>query len=168
MRTLIYGFKPYAHYTDNITERVLARIAATASVIKVVYDVRFDADMFNNTLARIKPDRVLGLGQHPRARKLRLERKAHNLRKNVGTILTPIIKNGPASRYMQLRLPQTALTTVTYDAGTYVCNYSMYLTGQYCEQSGASAGFIHVPRGMDLSVVTAYVKLALQQVQDSP
>jgi len=162
MRLLVYGFKPYAHYTENITERVLSRIAETDTVVKKVFDVRFDAEMINRTLLRVKPDWVLGLGQHPRARKLRLERKAINLMKQADQKLVPIAASGPASLVLTLRLPQTALTTVTYDAGTYVCNYSMYLVARYCQQSGAHSGFIHVPKAIDLKLVTAYVQTAMQ------
>jgi len=162
MRILLYGFKPYAHYTENISEQVLSHIAETDTIVKKVFNVRFDEDMFKRTLLRVKPDRVLGLGQHPRARKLRLERKAINLMKQTDNKLIPIAASGPASLALTLRLPQTALTTVTYDAGAYVCNYSMYLVARYCQQTGAHSGFIHVPRAMDLKLVTAYVRTALK------
>ena len=66
MRIFVYGFKPYADYTSNITEQVLARIDETQMLKKRVFDVRFDAAMFNETLARIRPDRIIGLGHfHP-------------------------------------------------------------------------------------------------------
>ncbi len=164
MRVLLYGFKPYGDYTENITEQVLSRISATDTLVKKVYEVRFDADMFNKTLSRLKPDRILGLGQHPRARKLRIERKARNLRKTPDQTLIPISATGPASMHATLQLPETALTTVTYDAGTYVCNYSMYLTGQYCRQSGAHFGFIHIPKDQDLTILSAYLKMAVARI----
>lgn len=164
MRVLLYGFKPYAHYTENISELVLSHIAETDTIVKRVFDVRFDADMFMRTLLRVKPDRILGLGQHPRARKLRLERKANNLMKQADHSLVPITAAGPASLALTLPLPQTALTTVTYDAGTYVCNYSMYLVARYCQQTGAHSGFIHVPKAIELKLVTAYVRTALKDL----
>ena len=164
MRVLLYGFKPYGDYTENISEQILSRIAETDTVIKKVYDVRFDADMFGKTMAKIRPDRILGLGQHPRARKLRIERKAKNLRKSEGQTLVPISESGPSCRYATLELPQTALTTVTYDAGTYVCNYSMYLTGQYCGQSGARFGFVHIPKDQDLVTLSAWLKRVLDKI----
>jgi len=164
MRILVYGFKPYADYRSNITEQVLARIQETRILKKRVFDVRFDAAMFEETLVRIKPDRIIGLGQHPRARKLRIERKAKNLQKIAGKAPVPIIAGGPRDCYARLTLPQNELTTVTYDAGTYVCNYSMYLMAQYCRQTGAQSGFVHVPVGYDLRTLRQYLHHAVQQI----
>ncbi len=164
MRILVYGFKPYADYSSNITEQVLARIDETQTLKKRVFDVRFDAAMFNETLARLRPDRIIGLGQHPRARKLRIERKAKNLKKSAGKAPAPIITDGPSECYTTLKLPQNDLTTVTYNAGTYVCNYSMYLMAQYCHQTGAQSGFVHVPVGYDLRTLRQYLHQAVQQI----
>ena len=164
MRIFIYGFKPYADYSSNITEQVLARIDETQTLKKRVFDVRFDAVMFNETVACIKPDRIIGLGQHPRARKLRIERKAKNLQKSAGKAPVPIIAGGPRDCYATLTLPQNELTTVTYDAGTYVCNYSMYLMAQYCHQTGSQSGFVHVPVDYDLRTLRQYLYLAVRQI----
>jgi len=164
MRILVYGFKPYADYRLNITEQVLARIQETRTLKKRVFDVRFDAGMFNETLARIRPDRIIGLGQHPRARKLRIERKAKNRQKSAGKAPVPIIAGGPHDCYATLKLSQNELTTVTYDAGTYVCNYSMYLMAQYCRQTGAQAGFIHVPVDYDVPRLYKYLQQAFRQI----
>ena len=167
MRIFFYGFKPYADYSSNITEQVLARIDETQMLKKRVFDVRFDAAMFNETLARIKPDRIIGLGQHPRARKLRIERKAKNLQQSAGKAPAPIIAGGSRESYVTLTLPQNELTTVTYDAGTYVCNYSMYLMAQYCRQTGAQSGFVHIPVDYDLRTLRQYLHQVVQQIVHS-
>jgi pyrrolidone-carboxylate peptidase len=164
MQILVYGFKPYADYSSNITEQVLAQVDETATLKKRVFDVRFDAAMFNDALAQIRPERIIGLGQHPRARKLRIERKAKNLRKSGGDKPVPILPGGPRDCYATLTLPQNKLTTVTYDAGSYVCNYSMYLMAQYCSQTGAQAGFIHVPVNYDVQRLYRYLQQAVRQV----
>lgn len=161
MRLLIYAFKPYGGYPDNASERVLARLTAGDEVAREVFEVRFDPRMFQEVMARVRPDAILGLGQHPRARKLRIERKAVNLRAEPGAASAPIRPGGPAARYANLLLPASSLTTTTYDAGTYVCNYSMYLMGEYCEQHRARFGFLHVPRALSTDAVCAYLKDAV-------
>lgn len=164
MRVLIYGFKPFGSHAENISEQLLLQVPATGTLVKKVFDVRFDAEMFNKVLTKVKPDRILGLGLHPRARKLRIERKAINLRKNEDKTTMPISLTGPVSIYATLHLPETSLTTVTYNAGTYVCNYSMYLMGQYCAQTGAQFGFIHIPKDYDLKKLSAWLKTTLARI----
>ena len=164
MRVLIYGFKPFGSYTENISEQLVLQIPLSSTLIKKVFDVRFDAEMFIKALTKVKPDRILGLGLHPRARKLRIERKAINLRKNEDKTTMPISLTGPVSIYTTLHLPESSLTTVTYDAGTYVCNYSMYLMGQYCEQTDAQFGFVHIPKEYDLKKLSAWLKTTLARI----
>jgi len=164
MRILVYGFKPYGSYSSNITEQVLAGLPDNKSVVKKVFDVSFDEAMFSEILLQHKPDRVLGLGQHPRARKLRIERRAQNLSKDVGQSPVLIEPAGPAFLYSTLELPETDLTTVTYDAGSYVCNFSMYQTARYCQSHNAKFGFVHVPKHFAVSMVIKYVQTAFQHI----
>ena len=164
MRILIYGFKPYGSYSSNITEQVLAGLSDNQSVVKKVFDVRFDEAMFSEVLLQYKPDRVLGLGQHPRARKLRLERRAQNLRKDIGQSPVQIELTAPAFLYCTLALPESDLTTVTYNAGNYVCNFSMYLMSRYCQSHNTKFGFVHVPMHYAVSTVTRYVQTALRHM----
>ena len=76
-RILIYGFGPYQQYTTNITEALLRDIRLPRNVFTEVFDVRFSRRMFENTFETVQPDVILGLGQHPRARKLRIERRTY-------------------------------------------------------------------------------------------
>lgn len=164
MRILIYGFKPYSSYRSNITEQVLDGLPEYKNVVKKVFDVRFDAGMFRDVLLLHKPNRVLGLGQHPRARKLRLERRAQNLGKDIGQSPVQIEPNGPAFLYCTLTLPDSDLTTVTYNAGNYVCNFSMYQTARYCQSHNAKCGFVHLPKHYEVSTVIKYVQTALDYI----
>jgi len=164
MRILIYGFKPYSIYKTNITERIVSAVTNSAFVSKQIFDVRFDAGMFRQTLALTRPNVILGLGQHPRARKLRIERKAKNLKITGDGPIVPIDKAGPSVRMATLRLPSTGLTTVTYDAGTYVCNYSMYLMSEYCEKNAARFGFIHVPQNIQVDAANRYLNMVIDRI----
>lgn len=115
-RILIYGFGPYQQYTSNITEILLRSMKLPRNVFKEVFEVRFSRHMFETIFETVQPDVILGLGQHPRARKLRIERRTHK-------------RDHPAqTRFVNLSLPHTSETTVTYDAGNYVCNYSMWVS----------------------------------------
>lgn len=162
MRVLVYGFGPYDGFARNITERLLKHVRDEAGVYKKVFKVRFDAAMFQHTLNRVRPDCIIGLGQHPRARKLRIERKARNLQRDRGGPVRPIRRGGPPVRFATLALPRTAETATTYDAGSYVCNFSMYLMAEYCERTGARFGFVHVPKDYDLRRLEVYLRSAIR------
>lgn len=149
-RILVYGFGPYQSFRDNVTERTIRALPPRLRVQRRVFDVRFDRRMFERALERARPDVVIGLGQHPRARKLRLERRAH-------------ARGDPArARFVSLALPRTARTTVTYDAGDYVCNYSMWVVQGWCAKRGARFGFIHVPKDYPPARLAAYLERSLR------
>ena len=76
-RILIYGFGPYKHYTSNVTEAALRDMKLPGNAFKKIFEVRFDRHMFETIFETVQPDVILGLGQHPRARKLRIERRTH-------------------------------------------------------------------------------------------
>jgi len=161
MRILIYGFKPYGRFKSNISGQIIASLPESDGVYKKIFDVKFDAGMFNETLEKVRPNIILGLGQHPRARKLRIEHKANNLRMSTSGTERLISKPGPSARFANLPLPRTDLTTLAYDAGTYVCNFSMYLMGEYSEKSGSSFGFLHVPVDFEVALAHGYINKVL-------
>lgn len=143
---LVYGFRPYGPYKRNITEEAIACLPRIPGVTRHVFDVRFDARMFDEYFCRIAPDIIIGMGQHPRARKLRIERKSINAMKSPDGMRQPIERSGPATRFTTLDLPMNRAATLTYNAGDYVCNYSMYMAAKYCHVTGGRFGFLHVPR----------------------
>lgn len=143
---LVYGFGPYMSFADNVTEKTIRALPRRVRAHLMVFDVKFDRDMFERALERLRPDIIIGMGQHPRARKLRLER---------------IARRGGIRRTMSLRLPRTAQTTVTYDAGDYVCNFSMWVVQAWCERHGARCAFIHVPMDYPPARLAAYLETCL-------
>jgi len=149
-RILVYGFGPYQQYTSNITEVILRNMKLPRNVFKEVFKVCFSRRMFENTFETVRPDVIFGLGQHPRARKLRIERRAH--------------KRGcfTANRFLTLSLPQTSETTVAYDAGDYVCNYSMWVSTAWCLQNDARCGFLHVPKDYSMKRLEKYVRCVIE------
>ena len=149
-RILIYGFGSYQQYTSNITEVTLRSMKLPSEVFKEVFEVRFNRRMFENAFETIQPDVVLGLGQHPRARKLRIERRAHKRGCSTQT------------RLVTLSLPHTSETTVAYDAGDYVCNYSMWVSTEWCLRNDARFGFLHVPKDYSTKKLARYVRQTIK------
>jgi pyroglutamyl-peptidase len=161
-KVLVYGFGPYEEFDSNISETVVGSLDPTPNLIRQVFDTQFNRDMFQRALRQHSPDIIIGLGQHRSARKLRLERTAVNQRRERRSTLKSVSRTGPPMRYVNLRLPEDDNTTVAYDAGTYVCNFSMYVCLEYCVTSGARFAFIHVPRDYDVALATAYVSRAVR------
>jgi pyrrolidone-carboxylate peptidase len=163
-RILLYGFKPYADYTVNVTEKIINEFPEQKGIIKTIFDVKFDKQMFNNTLRASNPEIIIGMGQHPRARKLRLERRARNVKRDTGGEEALISKNGSAVRYVNMNLPVNEKTTITYDAGDYVCNYSMYLMSEYCVTRKSKFAFIHVPVNYSIKFVIDYLQQSFENI----
>ena len=153
---LLYGFGPYGPFPDNVTERTLRALRPPPGVALRVFAVRADQRLFESALTRLRPAVVIGLGQHPRARKLRLERRAH-------------APGDPSrARFATLTLPRARDTTVTYDAGDYVCNFSMWVAAGWCARHGARFAFVHVPRRFAPRRLEAYLRRCLRQLEALP
>jgi pyrrolidone-carboxylate peptidase len=171
-KVLVYGFGPYDDFEHNVTEAVIRRLRPHRRLATEVFGVRLSRTMFRRALARHRPAIVIGLGQHRTGRKLRLERKAVNLMGRRGGPLRPIDRSGPARLFVNLHLPETAETTVAYDAGRFVCNFSMYLMLQHCREAGCRFGFVHIPHGYAAAAAAAYVRnavaFALNRRQSGP
>ena len=121
MKVLVYGFGPYMNYKENITETIVKKLK---SVSKQLFDVKFGKNQFINAVKDF--DVIIGLGQHPRSKKLRIERKAVNLKwKSRKETPKPIFKDKPQQSFVTLKIKKDKDSWLSYDAGKYVCNYSM-------------------------------------------
>lgn len=147
---LVYAFGPYQSFDTNVTERTLRAMKAPKGVVLHVFDVRFNTTMFERVFERVRPAAIIGLGQHPRARKLRLERRAHPR------------GNPSRARFVTLDLPRTRDTTVTRDAGDYVCNFSMWVGTGWGARHGARYAFVHVPKDYAPGRLEAYLRKAIR------
>jgi len=150
MKILVYGFGPYKKWDDNITVDVLSLLEERDNLHRKVFDVEFNEDMFLDEIRSIAPDTIIGMGQHPRARKIRIERTSVNRKRNSRKEEpAPIHLGGLEKVYVRLKIPPGPDTRVTYDAGDYVCNFSMYVIGRYCADNGIKYAFLHVPMKID-------------------
>ncbi len=147
MRLLLYGFGPYHHFRQNITERILRGLPTQKGLKKVVFPVRFHKGQFIKAVKDAKPDVIVGLGQCSRGQRLRIETKAVNRRrKDQRTKSRPIVPGGKPTLLTNLMLDCGGEARSSGDAGDYVCNYSMYVILDYLRrrQLDVPFGFIHI------------------------
>ena len=147
-RILVYGFGPYKQYRTNITEMTLRNIRLPKNTIVHIFDVRFARQMFIDVFDQIQPTIIIGLGQHPRARKLRIERKTFPRGDPKKSLTTT------------LKLPNTSDTTIAYNPGDYVCNFSMWHTRAWCQKHNARSGFLHIPKNYSQDRLKRYLRYA--------
>ncbi len=162
MKALVYGFGPYGKYACNVTTDIVRGINRMKAAQGIVFDVQFNPNQFKEALGRYQPEVIIGLGQHPRARKIRIERRARNWRESTSSTGKPIEANGIEYRFVSLKIPRAEGTTVTYDAGDYVCNYSMYLMCRETEKMDARYAFLHVPINVDVQKTMELIAAVLQ------
>lgn len=150
MRIFIYGFKPFGNYPTNITEEIIQSLPPQSGVKTKVFKVVFDESQFVDAIDRFHPNVVIGLGQCPRGRKLRIERRAVNKKgDHKGAPISVIHAHGPSTVCATLPIAPSQVSRPSYDAGNYVCNFSMYVIGRHLQKTDVRFVFIHIPRGYD-------------------
>ena len=159
---LVYGFGPYGKYSHNITVDIIEQIEKIKLAPTVIFETRFSRKMFETVLHKHQPTYIIGLGQDSRARKIRIERKAINWRKSPGGKGRPISKNGAEFHYVPLKLATEQGTTIAYNAGDYVCNYSMYLMCEYCRKTDSKFAFLHLPLSVNINQCVAFISRAIK------
>ena len=164
IRILVYGFGPYRQFQDNVTERILRRIPNRRELTKVVFPVKFNRSQFTRAVIQYKPQRILGLGQCSRGRRLRIETRALNRRRNSKKEKPrPIMPRGAPKLFTDLRPKLGAQTRRSRNAGDYVCNFSMYVILECLRrrQLAIRCGFIHVPHSYDAGKAAKLISRAL-------
>lgn len=165
-RIFLYGFGPYKEFRDNITQQLLAALPSQKNVRTHIFDVMFDREMFVNEISQYKPDIIIGLGQHPRARKIRIERKARNEKaESKRQNAKRIDRSFPTALRTTYTVSPTKESTVTYDAGTYVCNFSMFTCLTLPEELRAPYAFLHIPRTLDVHKGVRFLEKLIQAAQ---
>lgn len=167
MRLLIYGFGPYRHFQDNITEKILRGLPRRSGQKKIVFPVRFNKGQFLSAIKQNRPDVILGLGQCAEGQRLRIEVQAVNRRRNSQTEKPkPILRGGPRRLQTNLNLALGRPGEFSRKAGEYVCNYSMYVILDFIKrrQLPIRFGFVHVPHDYDFKKATRLVERALGKI----
>ena len=168
MRLLIYGFGPYRHFQDNVTEKIVRRLPRRDGRKKIVFPVRFHKAQFLNPIKKHRPDFILGLGQCAHGERLRIEFQAVNRRRNSpDDKKRPILTGGPPSLKTSLRLALGRQGKSSNKAGEYVCNYSMYVILDFIKRHRLDIrfGFIHIPHRYDYRKATHLVEKAIGRIE---
>jgi len=155
-KILVFGFKPYGKYKTNISDLIVKRIKNKKIVEKIVFPVIFGNNGIIKKIKETKPDVVLGICQHPRARKIRIERKAKNMIKLKKEKKSRLInKNSKKELFTNLKIEKTKENVIAYNAGTYVCNFTMFNIMDYIIKNNKDIkfAFLHIPKNYDIRKV---------------
>jgi len=192
MGILVSAFEAFDGDASNITDDVLQAISTDESIKEddvslVTLPVsRADAlPTLIDAIAASKPDTIVCLGQANDRSEITVEKLAVNhccyrIPDNQGEQPDdePVIVGGPAAYFATLpvnklveRLNTDGVSaSVSYSAGTYVCNSVFFGLMHYIEESlpGTRGGFIHIPRGSpgELAEMTRAVKLLIRCLSD--
>lgn len=161
MKILVTAFEPFGGEVDNPTIEVVKALEQMGSVDTVILPVTFNC--FNEVVKLVEEndyDYILHLGQAGGRNKITFEQIGINLMEatmadNNGFRPKgqPIIKEGEDGIFTTLPISPLVSTlqqkkfpvSISYTAGTYVCNYIMYSSLNYFKGTNTKVGFIHVP-----------------------
>lgn len=107
----------------------------------------------------------MGLGQCGSGKKIRIERKAIN-RKRFGKKERPkpIFKKRPKYYFLNLKLKKDRGSRISYNAGDYVCNYSMYVISNFIRKKNIKFAFVHIPRNYNLNKAVKFVESKIHEI----
>ena len=164
-RLLVTGFEPFGGETVNPAWEAVSRLPDEIGPYRleklrlpVVFGAAGEAALA--AAARLRPDAVVCVGQAGGRAGITPELIAVNLRwarvpDNAGNapMDEPVVPGGPDGlfstlpvRAMAARVSAMGLpASVSYSAGTYVCNDLMYAVLHHFAGTGVRAGFVHVP-----------------------
>ncbi len=196
-RVLITAFGPYGSWKENASWLALVELTRnlpnspdiTTRLYPVDFDVvrqRLEEDLLSGF------DYALHLGQAPGAASIQLEAIGINV--NAAPITDPnqpqpLIADGPVAYRSTLPLAHWAgllrgvgiPARVSYHAGTFLCNATLYLTHYLCQQCSwaTRATFVHLPLtcsqiythekelpSMPSSVAADAIRLILEQLDE--
>lgn len=167
MKILVTGFDPFGGEKVNPALEAVKKLPNTiagAEIIKLEIPTVFTRSIsaLNASIDEIKPDVVLSVGQAGGRFDITVEKVAINLRDasipdndSEQPIDEKIFEDGENAYFATIPVKKIAESinkigipaSVSYTAGTYVCNNIMY-AGLYCADKkypNMKAGFIHVP-----------------------
>lgn len=166
-RLLITCFEPFGGSERNASQMAVAALPDTIfgyKLHKLCLPVVFGSagEQVAAAIGEIRPDAVICVGEAGGRAAITPEMVAINLRyaripDNAGNAPQdePVRADGENALFSTLPVRAMAAAieaagipaAVSYSAGTYVCNDTMYLVLEHLRDTGIPAGFIHVPAG---------------------
>lgn len=120
---------------------------------------------FWKKIRKNKLDIILGLGQHQRSKKMRIERKAVNLKRESKKVKAKIIsKSKPLHFFVNFKLKKDKTFWISYDAGEYVCNFSMYVISDFLKNKDVKFAFIHIPKDCNINKAVKFVESKIDEM----
>jgi len=168
MRILLYGFDVYRSFKENVTEKIIRRLPRRRQLRKIIFPVRFHRRQFTDAVSKHDPEVILGLGQCSRGRRLRIERRAINRRRNDRRERAkPIIRGGPRQFPTNLKLNIGSQARLSHNAGDYVCNYSMYVILDHLKRRRLPVrfGFVHIPHDFNTGRASLILAKAIDRIE---
>lgn len=195
MVVLVTGFKPWGSHSLNPSGQIASRLddaeirgeKVVGVELKVSYrEVR---EKLPALILSLKPSVALHLGLAPETPSIRVERVAVNIidagpdADKAEKRDEPVVEGAPAAYFATLptrtiveELRRAGIpTTLSYTAGTYLCNYAMYLSLHTVAENKLPtlAGFLHIPYtpemvldknkpSMPLTMAEKAVKIAIE------
>ena len=201
-KVLITGFDPFGGEKINPAYeavKLLPDEISGAKIIKKEIPTVFQKgpDAVYEAIQENQPDYVLCIGQAGGRSQVTPEWVGINFRNariadNEGNqpLQTSVVENGPEAyftmlpvfRMVEKRKEHGSPASVSYTAGTYVCNDVMYSVLHYCntEFKGVKGGFMHVPYateqtvnqpagtpGMNLKDIAKAIELSVEAMLES-
>ena len=167
MKLLLTAFDPFGGATVNPAQEAVKLVAEQIGTIQIIKCevptvFRTSIETVTDAIAKHRPDVVLCIGQAGGRSGLTPERVAINLNDapipdNAGNqpVDTSIFPDGPNAYFSTLPVKAMAAAirdaglpaSVSYTAGTFVCNHLMYGVLYILEKHypGVRGGFMHVP-----------------------
>ena len=160
-KVLLTGFEPFGKASQNPSAEIVKEISG-ANIITAVLSVTY-AQSAHQLLALIdqhKPDVVICLGQAEGRKEVTPERVAINLddarlADNEGVLRTDseIVVGGPSAYFSTLPVKKIVEAikeagvpaSVSFSAGTFLCNHVFYLAQHKLAGTNVRSGFVHVP-----------------------
>lgn len=163
MRVLLTAFEPYDTWEQNSSWEALVAFLHHSGLPTGVTTRRYPVDL-NQLQSRLEKDLTLGfdavlhLGQAPGISRVQMEAIAVNvagMTEAAGDFFGPLVQNAPVAYRTKFPLDQWNLElrssgipcSVSFHAGTYLCNAAMFLTHHWHEvhKRSCSIGFVHIP-----------------------
>jgi pyroglutamyl-peptidase len=160
---LITAFEPYDSWSENSSWLTLVELTKSLPSSPRVTTRRYPVD-FERVRERLEKDLtanydyVVHLGQAPGSARVRLESVALNVGGSSGAVPedpAPLMPDGPLAYRSSLPLPGWAEklrqagipSQVSFHAGTYVCNATLYWSHYWAEQKNLKtrALLLHLP-----------------------
>ena len=157
---LLTAFEPYDRWTTNASWLALVELARDLPDRPRIVTRRYPVD-FALLRERLKTDLeanydfALHLGQSAGSSRVRLEAVGINFGAERDAAPKPLVEDGPVAYRTRLPLDEWSMKLnaagipahVSYHAGTYLCNATMYLSCYLAERMALAtqSAFIHLP-----------------------